>query len=58
MSRPKDNFDAEVAALQTIVGVLNPLDQEARIRVLASVVCLYDTELARRVVRWWQERAA
>jgi hypothetical protein len=49
--------DTEIEALRGVCTALDKLDDEAaRIRVLAAVICLYDTETAKAAIRDWRRR--
>ena len=48
------SHDVELAAMRAILDVLYPLDAEQRVRVLASVICLYDLTAAKTVLHRWR----
>ena len=57
MSTEKKSNDwrAELEAMKTICTILEPLDHDTRVRVLAAVLCMFDQSLAETVVsKWWR----
>jgi hypothetical protein len=50
------NWRDELAAMQRICEILDPLPQEQRVRVIAAVICMFDDKVAASVVRRWQEQ--
>ena len=52
-------IDQELAATRAVCAALDGLaDDAARTRVLAAIICLYDTEAARAVLARWRRVAA
>lgn len=49
-SKPPDELRARLAAEQVAL-MLEPLNQETRVRALAAAICLTDTKAAARVIR-------
>jgi Asp/Glu/hydantoin racemase len=51
-------IDSELDAMRTISELLDALpDDEARVRVLAAVVCLYDDDASASAMRAWKRKA-
>lgn len=45
----------EIEAMQSICGVLQPMSNEQRVRIMASALCMHDQAMAERVMRWWRD---
>lgn len=50
-----NDWRPEVDAMQKLCVALQPLDTDARVRVMAAALCMYDQAMAERVMRWWRD---
>lgn len=58
LSERMQKIDAELDALRAVCAILDALpDDAARVRVLAAVICFYDTDAARATVRSWHRNS-
>lgn len=49
------DWSSEIEAMQKICVTLQPLEHDARVRIMASALCMYDQAMAERVMRWWRD---
>lgn len=47
---------AELAVMNSIVDIMEPLEPDKRARVLAATLCLQDTDLALALIGLWRRR--
>lgn len=46
----------ELAVLGQIVDIMEPLEHDKRVRVLAATLCLQDTDLSHALIALWERR--